>query len=84
MYGLTRTGCCGCPISYKAIEDLEKIRPYEPVLVKAAWNIFGKSYEYRQKYNEYKRARMEAEKAAAEMPKELDGQINWFEELEAL
>ena len=83
VYGLTRTGCCGCPISYKAIEDLEKIRPYEPVLVKAAWNIFGKSYEYRQKYNEYKRSRMEAEKAAAEMPKELDGQINWFEELEA-
>ena len=84
VYGLTRTGCCGCPISYKAIEDLEKIRPYEPVLVKAAWNIFGKSYEYRQKYNEYKRARMEAEKAAAEMPKELDGQINWFDELEAI
>ena len=84
VYGLTRTGCCGCPISYKAIEDLEKIRPYEPVLVKAAWNIFGKSYEYRQKYNEYKRARMEAEKAATEMPKELDGQINWFEELEAI
>ena len=84
VYGLTRTGCCGCPISYKAIEDLEKIRPYEPVLVKAAWNIFGKSYEYRQKYNEYKRARMEAEKANAEMPKELDGQINWFEELEAI
>lgn len=84
VYGLTRTGCCGCPISYKATEDLEKIRPYEPVLVKAAWNIFGKSYEYRQKYNEYKRARMEAEKAAAKIPKELDGQINWFEELEAI
>ena len=25
VYGLTRTGCCGCPISYKAIEDLELI-----------------------------------------------------------
>ena len=23
VYGLTRTGCCGCPISYKAVEDLE-------------------------------------------------------------
>ena len=56
-YGLTRTGCCGCPISYKATEDLEKIRPYEPNVVKAAWNIFGKSYEYRKKYNEYKRKR---------------------------
>lgn len=49
VYGLTRTGCCGCPISYKAVDDLEKIRPFEPNVVKAAWNIFGKSYEYRKK-----------------------------------
>ena len=63
VYGLTRTGCCGCPISYKAIADLELIRPYEPNLVKAAWNIFGKSYEYRQKYNAYKAERMAREKA---------------------
>lgn len=62
VYGLTRTGCCGCPISYKAVDDLEKIRPYEPVLVRAAWNIFGDSYRYRQKYNDYKRSRMAAEK----------------------
>lgn len=66
MYGLTRTGCCGCPISYKAVEDLEKIGKYEPNVVKAAWNIFGKSYEYRMKYNEYKKMRMEQEKEAAE------------------
>lgn len=57
VYGLTRTGCCGCPISYKAVDDLEKIRPYEPALVKAAWNVFGKSYEYRKRYNAYKRLR---------------------------
>lgn len=62
VYGLTRTGCCGCPISYKAVDDLEKIRPYEPNVVKAAWNIFGPSYEYRAKYNRYKAARIEAEK----------------------
>lgn len=62
VYGLTRTGCCGCPISYKAVEDLEKIRPYEPNVVKAAWNIFGASYEYRKKYNKYKKERMEEEK----------------------
>ena len=65
VYGLTRTGCCGCPISYKAIDDLELIRPYEPNVVKAAWNIFGKSYEYRKKYNEYKRMRMNQDKEAA-------------------
>lgn len=58
VYGLTRTGCCGCPISYKAVDDLELIRPYEPTLVKAAWSVFGKSYLYRQKYNEYKKKRM--------------------------
>lgn len=62
VYGLTRTGCCGCPISYKAVEDLEKIGKYEPNIKKAAWNIFGKSYEYRKKYIEYKQRRMEKEK----------------------
>lgn len=62
VYGLTRTGCCGCSISYKAIEDLEMIRPYEPNVVKAAWNIFGDSYRYRQQYNEYKARRDAREK----------------------
>lgn len=61
VYGLTRTGCCGCPISYKATDDLERIRPYEPNVVEAAWNIFGKSYEYRRKYNDYKEARLDDE-----------------------
>lgn len=69
VYGLTRTGCCGCPISYKAVEDLKAIEPYEPNVVKAAWNIFGDSYRYRAKYNEYKANRMQREK---EMP----GQMN--------
>ena len=62
VYGLTRTGCCGCPISYKAVNDLNKIQPFEPNVVKAAWSIFGKSYEYRKKYNEYKAHRIHEEK----------------------
>lgn len=74
VYGLTRTGCCGCPISYKAVEDLEKIRPYEPNLVKAAWNVFGKSYEYRAKYNDYKKKRIEEERNKAACQK-MDGQM---------
>ena len=57
IYGMKRTGCCGCPISYRAVDDLELIRPFEPNLVKAAYNVFGKSYEYRAKYNEYKEQR---------------------------
>lgn len=69
VYGLTRTGCCGCPISYKAVEDLEKIRPYEPNVVKAAWNIFGDSYRYRQQYAEYKEKRKAEDKAKKEAAK---------------
>lgn len=61
VYGLTRTGCCGCSISAKAVEDLEKIRPFEPNLVKAAWNVFGDSYRYRQQYNEYKALKQKKE-----------------------
>lgn len=77
VYGLTRTGCCGCPISHKAVEDLEKIGAYEPNIVKAAWNIFGKSYEYRRKYNEYKARRMEDERRQiAELP--LPNQMSLF------
>lgn len=73
VYGLTRTGCCGCPISYKATDDLELIRPYEPNVAKAAWNIFGKSYEYRKKYNAYKKSRMEQEKIKEKI---IDGQMS--------
>lgn len=74
VYGMTRTGCCGCPISYKAIDDLELIRPYEPNVVKAAWNIFGKSYEYRQQYNAYKERRKQEERAKSKTIKEdMDG-----------
>lgn len=69
VYGLTRTGCCGCPISYKAVDDLELIRPYEPNVVKAAWNIFGKSYEYRKKYNAYKEERKKIDKQRKEKSK---------------
>lgn len=72
VYGMTRTGCCGCSISAKAVQDLEMIRPYEPNLVKAAWNVFGDSYRYRQAYNEYKAKRMAEEKA--------QGQTSLFDE----
>lgn len=75
VYGLTRTGCCGCPISHKAVADLEKIKPYEPNVVKAAWNIFGKSYEYRMKYNEYKERR-DREKRAQKDADMIDGQMS--------
>lgn len=79
VYGLKRTGCCGCAISARAVADLELIRPYEPNVVKAAWAIFGDSYRYRAKYNEYKAMRREQEKARMQgtQQAELPGQITW-------
>ena len=57
------------------------IGKYEPNVTKAAWNIFGKSYEYRMKYNEYKKKRMEAEKKAKKAKKD-GGQMTIFDILE--
>ena len=48
------------------------VAPYEPNLVKAAWNVFGDSYRYRQAYNAYK-AKRDAEKKAK--AKSVAGQI---------
>ena len=73
VYGLKRTGCCGCAISARAAADLELIRPYEPNVVRAAWAIFGDSYRYRAQYNEYKRQRMEQERRG-----DLAGQQRFF------
>ena len=78
VYGLTRTGCCGCSISAKAIEDLEKIRPFEPSLVKAAWNVFGDSYRYRQQYSEYKANKRSKE--AKHTRNQIEGQAGMFDE----
>lgn len=84
VYGLTRTGCCGCPISAKATQDLEKIRPFEPNLVKAAWAVFGDSYRYRRQYDMYKTFRQawdnEQKKKAK---KEIKGQMNFGDLLES-
>ena len=59
VYGLKRTGCCGCAISARAASDLELIRPYEPNVVTAAWNIFGDSYRYRAQYKALAAAQLE-------------------------
>ena len=80
VYGLTRTGCCGCPISAKATEDLEKIRPFEPNLVKAAWNVFGDSYRYRKQYDIYKTFRQAWEKEEKKTAnQEIEGQMSLFD-----
>jgi 3'-phosphoadenosine 5'-phosphosulfate sulfotransferase (PAPS reductase)/FAD synthetase len=55
VWGFKRTGCVGCPCSSKALQELEIAAAYEPNKVKAAFAVFGKSYEYRQAYNSFKK-----------------------------
>lgn len=52
-YGLTRTGCVGCPFNMHITEELAIIKEHEPNLYKAAVHIFGKSYEYTAKYRDF-------------------------------
>lgn len=78
VYGLTRTGCCGCSISHKAVEDMKLIEPYEPNVVKAAWAIFGDSYRFRAEYNAYKARRRADEKR---MAGQIAGQTDLFKEM---
>jgi len=56
IWGYSRTGCAGCPCSSKAIQELKIAEQYEPNKVKAAYAVFGKSYEYREAYNAFKKA----------------------------
>lgn len=50
VWGMTRTGCSGCPYSRDIEGELELIQQYEPKLYKAVNNIFKDSYEYTEQY----------------------------------
>jgi len=52
-YGMSRTGCAGCPFAKDFEEELKIIQEHEPKLYQAVINIFGDSYEYSRKYKEY-------------------------------
>lgn len=54
-YGLTRTGCAGCPFGRDFENELNVIADHEPRLLKGINNIFAESYEYTRKYNEFKK-----------------------------
>lgn len=54
VYGLKRTGCCGCPFGKDYKNELSVLNRHEPKLFKATTNIFRDSYSYTQAYNEFK------------------------------
>lgn len=54
IYGLKRTGCVGYPFGdYK--KELEIVKKYEPKLYNACSNIFKKSYEYSDLFDQYRK-----------------------------
>lgn len=53
-YGLSRTGCAGCPFGSGFERELEVLEKHEPRLYKAACNIFGESYDYTRRYRRFK------------------------------
>lgn len=54
IYGLKRTGCCGCPFGKDYKNELSVLDKFEPKLYKATTNIFKVSYEYTHLYKEFK------------------------------
>lgn len=74
-YGLKRTGCAGCPYNKDFEEELKTIDLYEPKLFKAVNNIFKDSYQYTREYREF------VDKNFNDTNKQIDGQVNWFDEI---
>lgn len=76
-YGLKRTGCVGCPYERNIEQELEALERNEPLLHKAACNIFRDSYEYTRKYREFV-------KSHDSKDEQLEGQMTIDEYLETL
>lgn len=50
VWGMHRTGCCGCPFGKDFEQELVLLQQYEPKMYKAAMKIFGDSYDYTRRY----------------------------------
>ena len=54
VYGLKRTGCCGCPYGRDCNFELKVLEEHEPKLYEAVKSVFKDSYEYTKKYYEFR------------------------------
>jgi 3'-phosphoadenosine 5'-phosphosulfate sulfotransferase (PAPS reductase)/FAD synthetase len=50
VYGMKRTGCCGCPFSLNIAEELRIMCQYEPELYNACMKVFGLAYELTDRF----------------------------------
>jgi len=52
-WGLSRTGCVGCPFNKHFADELRIVEYYEPAICKAVNNVFKESYEYTKMYRQF-------------------------------
>lgn len=57
-YPLKRTGCCMCPLALERNlqNEMKFAKTYEPLMYRAAWNVFGPSYELAAEYREFQKS----------------------------
>lgn len=60
VWGMTRTGCAGCPFGKDFEKELQLAQTYEPKFYKAMVKVFGASYDYTRRFLEF-RERMKNE-----------------------
>lgn len=53
VYGLTRTGCVGCPFDRTLASDMEAVERHEPGLYRAARNVFGRTWGYTRRFRRF-------------------------------
>lgn len=75
-YGLSRTGCAGCPMGRNFEYELKTYQKYEPQLYKAITNIFHESYEYLRAYHKFA-----AQKSRQEKLRKKDLSFNGYHQL---
>lgn len=55
QYGFRRTGCACCPFGLELNEELKKTAKYEPKLYNAILKTFGRSYDYTERYYQFRK-----------------------------
>lgn len=50
VWGMTRTGCVGCPFGKNIVQELKLMKRYEPNMFKACINVFGDAYRMIDEY----------------------------------
>lgn len=51
VYGMKRTGCCGCPFGRNKHEELMIMKTFEPELFSACMKVFGEAYRLTDQFH---------------------------------